>query len=349
MQIQRNDAGFLNDQPLSTITLENSKGLKIVITNYGGIVMGLYVPDANGNIQNIVAGFDTVEAYFSDHPYFGCIVGRYANRIAKGRFSLENKEYQLATNNGPNHLHGGEKGFDKRVWNVEKIIDENDHAGVVLSYVSVDGEEGYPGNLKVAVTYTLNEKNEWRIQYEAITDATTIINLTNHSYFNLSAFHSPTIEDHLLQINADSYLPADETSIPTGEIKNVENTAFDFRESKRIGNKIYSEELQNGFDHNFIISNDSKRFSEIATVLDPVSKRQMKVYTDQPGVQFYSGNFLDGTIVGSQKTAYPKHATLCLETQHFPDSPNRSEFPSVILRAGEIYKSTTMYHFSVAE
>jgi aldose 1-epimerase len=345
MHIESTPVTHIRDQPVFKIHIQNDKGVSVVITNYGGIVMRLCVPDKTGASENIVAGFDRVEDYTNDHPYFGCIVGRFANRIAKGKFVLKDEEFQLAINNGPNHLHGGPEGFHRKVWKIKDVIHHKDSAGVLLSYTSADGEENYPGELQVTVKYLLNNSNELSIEYSAKTDRATIINLTNHSYFNLSAFRSSTILDHTLQFNAKKYLPVDETAIPTGEKRNVADTPFNFLTAKKIGENI--NEVEGGYDHNFILSEiRSSEMKQIATLIDPSSGRKMNVHTDQPGVQFYSGNFLDGSITGIHGP-YQKHAALCLETQHWPDSPNQSKFPSVVLDPGETYHTKTIYSFSI--
>jgi aldose 1-epimerase len=345
MHIESTPVTHIGDKPVFKIHIENDKGVSVIITNYGGIVMKLCVPNKDGAIENVVAGFERVEDYTNDHPYFGCIVGRFANRIAKGKFVLKDEEYQLGINNGPNHLHGGAEGFHRKVWKIKDIIHDKDSAGVLLTYTSADGEENYPGELQVSVKYLLNNANELSLEYTARTDRTTIINLTNHSYFNLSAFHSSTILDHTLQINAKKYLPVDETAIPTGEKRNVSDTPFNFSEAKKIGERL--NEVEGGYDHNFILSEiRSSEMKQIATLVDPSSGRKMNVHTDQPGVQFYSGNFLDGSIRGVHGV-YQKHAALCLETQHWPDSPNQPKFPSVVLGPGETYHTKTIYSFSI--
>lgn len=280
----------------------------------------------------------------SGHPFFGAIAGRYANRIANGQFELNGEVYELARNNGENHLHGGNEGFDKKLWNAEVNEDEN---SVTLSYLSPDGEEGYPGNLDVDVTYTLTEDNELQIDYHATTDKATVVNLTNHSYFNLSGDPSQGILDHLLTIQADRYTPVDEGLIPTGELRPVEGTAFDFTEPETVGARI--ESIPPGYDHNYVLNNPNSGVRKIATVQHDESGRIMEVYTDQPGVQLYTGNFLDGSITGHHGVPIQQYAALCLETQTFPDSPNKPDFPSPVLNPGETYETTTIYQFKVSE
>ncbi len=328
-------------------TLRNTSGMVARITNYGAILTELHVPDAQGNLGDVVLGFDNLGQYVAGHPYFGAVVGRYANRIAGGVFRLNGNEYRLAVNNGPNSLHGGDRGFDKVVWRFEPAPRAGE-ASLALHYFSPDGEEGYPGDLSVTVRYTLTEDNALRIDYEATTDAPTPINLTNHSYFNLNPGvpGAGSILDHLLHLNADRYTPVDETLIPTGEIAPVANTALDFREPTAIGARIGElPEYCGGYDHNFVLNEGSGTLSLAARVQEPRSGRTMTVLTTQPGVQFYSGNFLDGSLLGKGGVAYEKHAAFCLETQHFPDSVHHPNFPSVILRSGEVYAHTTLYQF----
>jgi aldose 1-epimerase len=317
--------------------------MEIKITNYGGIITHIYVPDRNGNFDDVVLGHDTLEGYLNRSRYFGALIGRYANRIARGCFTLNGVRYSLATNNGANHLHGGLKGFDKVVWEAVEFDD-----GVRLNYLSQDGEENYPGNLRATVTYSLTEENELRIEYFATTDKDTVVNLTNHSYFNLAG--GETILDHELTINADAFTPIDETLIPTGEIRNVKDTPMDFSSMTSIGARINSEyeqiRIAGGYDHNFVLRGNVGELNTAATLHDPKSGRVMEVSTTQPGMQFYSGNFLDGSLVGKGGRAYVKHSGCCLETQHFPDSPNKPSFPTTTLKPGQTYKTTTVYKFS---
>ena len=313
-------------------TLRNDLGFEVTIITYGGAIVSLKVPDRNGVFGDIVLGFETLEEYVNNPLYFGALVGRYANRIARGRFSLNGLEYQLPCNNGVNHLHGGFKGFDKRVWNASE-----DGNVLHLSYFSKDGEEGYPGNLTAYVDYSLRA-NELSIEYRATTDRDTIVNLTNHSYFNLRG--AGTILDHELMLSADSFTPVDEGLIPTGEIRLVEGTRMDFRKSRPIDS--------GGYDHNFVLNDWNGSLRSAARVYEPTSGRLMEILTTQPGIQFYSGNFLDGSYGGKYGFVYEKYAALCLEPQHFPDSPNHPNFPSTILHAGEEYHETTILQFKSA-
>ncbi len=326
-------------------TLTNAKGEQVKISTYGGIVTSWLTPDKNGAASNIVLGFDSLSGYLAKPPYFGALVGRYGNRIAKGKFTIDGSEYTLATNNGANHLHGGIKGFDKQVW--DAAIDSDTSATLLLSYTSKDGEEGYPGNLKVSVRYTLTDDDELKIDYTATTDKATPVNLTNHSYFNLTGNVTNTILDHTLMIAADNYTPVEGGLIPTGEIKPVKGTPFDFTSPKKIGLEIDS--VPGGYDHNFVLNKKDSSLQLVAAVSDSISGRMLEVYTTEPGIQFYTGNFLDGTIKTSDGKSINKHAALCLETQHFPDSPNQPSFPTTILQPGETYHTTTVYKISVAK
>ena len=320
---------------LFTYTLTNSHGFEVSVTNYGGAVTSLKVPDRDGNFGEIVLGFETLDEYVRCPRYFGALIGRHANRIARGRFTLDGVEYQLPCNNGANHLHGGFKGFDKRVWDVR----ESDKA-LHLSYFSKDGEEGYPGNVTAFVDYTLLD-NELRIDYRATTDRDTIVNLTNHSYFNLRG--AGTILDHELTLNADHYTPVSEALIPTGEIKAVAGTPMDFRRGKAIGSEL--QNVPGGYDHNFVLNNADGSLRPGARLYEPVTGRVLEIFTTEPGMQFYSGNFLDGSLIGRNGVAYELYTGLCLEPQHFPDAPNHSNFPSTILRPGEEYTHTSLYRF----
>ncbi len=345
------DFGMLLDgRDVSLVTLRNQRGMEVRVTNYGAIVQSIKVPDRYGDFGDVVLGFDTLDGYLTEHPYFGAVVGRYGNRIAHGRFSIGGVEYTLARNNGPNALHGGIKGFDKVLWDVlSGSVSEN---RVALHYVSPDGEEGYPGELSVTVTYTLTDNNELRIDYEARTDKPTVVNLTNHSYFNLAGAGNGDILDHQVSIVADYFTPVDETLIPTGEIRPVGGTPFDFREPQSIGARIEDADQQLayglGYDHNWVLARQNDGLSHAATVYEPNSGRLLEVYTTEPGLQFYTGNFLDGSDVGKGQTTYEHRFGFCMETQHFPDSPNQADFPSTLLTPGDVYRSTTVYRFTVA-
>lgn len=332
-------------EPVEIYTLTNSNGLEARITNYGGILVSLKVPDRTGKMDDIVLGFDSLDGYLKPHPFFGALVGRYGNRIAKGRFTLNNKEYKLAVNNGENSLHGGLKGFDKVVWK-SRPLTTKEGVGVELNYLSKDGEEGYPGNLSVKVTYTLTNKDELRIDYQATTDADTVTNLTHHSYFNLAGQGSGTILNHEMKINADRFTPTDAGLIPTGELRLVKGTPLDFTTPVKIGARINQDyeqlKLGKGYDHNFVLNDQNA-----ARVYEETSGRVMEVITTQPGVQFYTGNFLDGTVIGKGGKSYPQRSGFCLETQHFPDSPNRPNFPTTTLKKGETLRTSTTYRFSV--
>lgn len=331
-------------------TLTNSNGIEVRAITYGGIIVSLRTPDKNGKLDDIVLGFDSLDGYLAEHPYFGAIIGRYGNRIGNARFTLDGVEYKLPVNNGPNSLHGGLKGFDKVVWQAKPFENEQG-VGIVFTHTSPDGDQGYPGNLTVKVTYTLNNQNELTFDYEATTDKPTIVNLTQHTYFNLAGASDGTILGHELMLNADQFTPVDATLIPTGEIRKVAGTPFDFTKPTPIGARIEADDEQikfgPGYDHNFVLNRKGAGLSLAARVYEPTTGRVMEVYTTEPGVQFYSGNFLDGTLTGKGGHAYQKRSGFCLETQHFPDSPNKPEFPSTILRPGETYRSRTMYKFSV--
>jgi len=324
-------------------TLTNPKGMKARIMTYGGTLVSLEVPDRNGALGDIVLGYDSLDGYLQASPYFGSTVGRYANRIGRGRFKLKGVEYTLAANNGPNHLHGGLKGFDKVVWKATPF-EEKSARGVKFEYLSTDGEEGYPGNLACSVIYTLTDDNEMRLDYRAVTDKPTPVNLTHHSYFNLAGQGAGDILGHELVIKADTFTPVDEGLIPTGEIKPVKGSAMDFNAAQLIGSRIGL--VPGGYDHNYVLSRAGRGMESAAEVFEPASRRVMDVLTTEPGLQFYSGNFLDGTITGKSGKVYRKHCGFCLETQHFPDSPNKPGFPSTILDPGKTYETHTIYKFS---
>ncbi len=344
--LETSEFGAVDGQPVTLFTLTNASGASVGIIEYGGIVVSLNVPDRDGNLGDVVLGFDTLDAYVADTPYFGAITGRYANRIAGGKFEIDGTTYELPVNNGPNSLHGGIKGFDKVVW---KGTPAESGDGVSFAYVSQDGEEGYPGTLEATVTYTWTDTNELRIDYEASTDKPTVINLTNHSYFNLKDGGASSILDHVLMINASNYTPVDATSIPIGEIALLDGSPLDFREPTAIGARIEEEDEQLGFgagyDHNYVIDRDADGLALAATVSEPETGRVMDVLTAEPGVQFYSGNFLDGHHIGKGGVAHQHRSGFCLETQHYPDSPNQPDFPSTVLRPGETYKTSTVYKF----
>jgi aldose 1-epimerase len=331
--------------PVELYVLTNGK-MTVKIMTYGGIITELDVPDRDGKPGDVVLGFDTLDGYLAGHPYFGAVIGRVANRIAKGRFTLDGREYSLAVNNGPNSLHGGLKGFDKVVWKGEDVSGPAG-AAVKLTYLSKDGEEGYPGNLSVSVTYTLTAEDELKIDYSANTDKATPVNLTNHSYFNLAGPAAGTILGHELMLAADRYTPADDTLIPTGDIKPVQGTPLDFTTPTTIGARI--DQLEGdpgGYDHNYVLRGGLGAPVLAARVREPRSGRVLEVFTTEPGLQLYSGNFLDGTLEGKGGVLYRKHQGFCLETQHFPDSVNHAGFPSTILRPGSTYTQTTIYKFS---
>jgi len=348
--------GKLSDgTPIELYTLRNSHGMEATIMNYGGIVTSLKVPDKHGKFDDIVLGFDNLDSYTKDSyvkgcPYFGALIGRYGNRIAKGKFSIDGVEYTLATNNGVNSLHGGVKGFDKVVWTARPFPTANGPS-LILTYVSRDGEEGYPGNLLVTAVYSVTEANELKLEFTATTDKPTVVNLTHHSYFNLAGQGKGDILGHVVYINADQTTPVDAGLIPTGAFADVTGTPFDFRKPTTIGARINDPDtvLQYGpgYDHNWVINKPLGKFGEQAFVVEPVSGRVMEVWSDEPGLQFYAGNFLDGTITGKGGAVYQKRTGFCMEPQHYPDSPNKSNFPSVELKPGETFHNTIVYKFSV--
>lgn len=329
-------------------TLKNKNGLELRVINYGGIVVSLNTPDRDGNSVDVVLGYDTLKEYEQSNPYFGALIGRYGNRIKEGKFELDGTKYNLPVNNGPNHLHGGD-GYHTVFWEIR----QKDSSLLTLTYHSADGEQGYPGNLEIEVVYALNDSNEFDISYKATTDRPTVINLTQHSYFNLTGHDQGDILDHELEIKATKFLPVDETLIPTGTFADVKGTPFDFTKPRTIGSQIERKdrqlELGNGYDHCWILDESDGSLKHVATLRDPKSGRRVDVSTTEPGLQFYSGNFLDGKNIGKGGYAYQFRDGLCLETQHFPDSPNRPSFPSVVLRPGETYRSNTVYRFSTED
>jgi aldose 1-epimerase len=345
MDIQKLDFGEMPDgQKVDLYVLTNGKGLSAQIMTYGATLVSLGVPDRKGDIDDITLGCDSLEGYMAASPYFGSTVGRYANRIAKGRFTLEGVEYTLATNNGENHLHGGTKGFDKVLWQAEPFKEEG-MIGVKFVYFSKDGEEGYPGNLACRVTYRMTGNNELSIVYEAETDKATPVNLTHHSYFNLAGQGEGDVLSHELMLVADKYTPVDAGLIPTGEILDVASSPMDFRSPHAIGERI--DQVEGGYDHNFVLRSGGGALALAARVYEPKTGRVMEIHTTEPGIQFYSGNFLDGTITGKKGKIYEQHYGFCLEPQHFPDSPNKADFPSTILQPGAKYFSRTTFKFLI--
>lgn len=339
------------DTRLQVYSMENKNGLKMTVTNLGGRIISLRVPDKQGELADVVLGYDSVKQYINGNPFFGAMIGRFGNRIAKGKFKLDDKEYTLSLNNGANALHGGPGGFHNVYWKAQR--DSVAPNVITLSYVSSDGEEGYPGELTITVVYSLNDNDELGIEYTATTNKSTVVNLTHHSFFNLAGEGHGDILNHELIINADAYLPVDEGLIPTGELKNVSGTAFDFLKAHTIGERINGEDVQlqyaKGYDHNFVLNKKPGEYELAALVEEPVSGRIMEVWTTEPGLQFYSGNFLDGKDVGKGNKPYPFRSAFCLEAQHFPDSPNHPNFPSTRLNPGETYHQKTVYAFSVME
>lgn len=345
--VTRSEFGTEAGKTVYLYTLTNAKGDEVKITNYGGIVTSWISPDKNGNRSSIVLGFDSLKNYLGSHPFFGAIAGRYANRIAKGKFKIGDSTYTLATNNGVNHLHGGIKGFDKQVW--DAVVPNDSVASLSLTYISKDGEEGYPGNLKATVKYTFTDDNELEIEYDAETDKPTVVNLTNHSYFNLTGDHANTILDHKVMIKADRFTPVDGGLIPTGELKAVKGTPFDFTTPEKIGARIANVPggPPVGYDHNYVLTRTDSSLQQIVTVTDSVSGRKLEVFTTQPGVQFYTGNFLDGSVKDSHGKPFNQYTGFCLETQHFPDSPNQPKFPTTLLNPGEKYHTVTKYKLTL--
>ncbi len=350
-QISRTPFGRTQDgTPVDLFTLRNSKGLEARICNYGGIIVSFKGPDRRGKMGDVVLGYDNLEDYLKNNPFFGCLVGRYGNRIAGGKFTLDGKEYHLAVNNGPNSLHGGLKGFDKAVWQ-PSIRATPDGPALQLRYLSKDGEEGYPGNLAVTALYTLTEDGGLKLDYTATTDKPTVLNLTQHSYFNLA--QKGDVLNHVVMIPADRFTPVDNTMIPTGELRPVEGTPFDFRKPTAIGARIDQDDEQlkfgKGYDHNFVFNKPSGEPGLAARVTDPTTGRVLEVFTTEPGMQFYTGNFLDGTIKGKGGWVYQARNGFCLECQRFPDSPNHPSFPSTVLRPGEVYRNTIIFRLSAVQ
>jgi aldose 1-epimerase len=351
-RIEKKPFGKMPDGTVIDEYLLSAGKICIGVVPYGGIVRRIEVPDNRGRMGNITLGFDRLEDYLTKSPYFGCITGRYANRIGGARFTLDGVEYRLPANNGPNTLHGGVNALDKQIWRVRQAAAENGVA-LELTHRSPDGAEGFPGNLDVTVVYSVTSSNEWRIDYKAATDKPTVLNLTNHAYFNLAGNGAGSILDHRIILNADRFTMVDSASIPTGEIAEVAGTPFDFRKATRIGERIRQPHPQlingRGYDHNWIVTGAGGKAPVLAARLeDPASGRVMEVLTTEPGIQFYTGNYLDGTLAGSGGGLYRQSDGLCLETQHFPDSPNKPQFPSTVLRPGETFASTTIHRFSVA-
>lgn len=343
--------GKVGNQTADLYTLGFEGGLKASFTNYGLIVTSLSVPDRNGKVGDIVLGYDDLGSYLEETPYFGSIIGRYGNRIDSGRFFIDSVAYTLAQNNGPNHLHGGTKGFDKVVWDIVDYYKKNDSIGFTFKYVSPDGEEGYPGTLTTIVDYVFYP-DSWKISYRATTDKPTVVNLTQHTYFNLSADPASTILDHELMLEASRYLPVDSTLIPTGELRPVSNTPFDFTSSKAIGQDINADNQQikygGGYDHCWVFDKGISKIPEkVGSLYHPETGRLVEVFTTEPAVQFYTGNFLDGSLTGKDGIKYEYRSAVCLETQHYPDSPNQPDFPSVVLRPGQTYQTVTEYKFGL--
>jgi len=345
--VKRAPFGTVDGRAIEQLTLVNKNGVEVKAITYGGIITSITTPDRTGAMGDIVLGFDSLDGYLAGHPFFGAIVGRYGNRIAKGRFTIDKQEYKLATNNGPNHLHGGIKGFDKQVWGAEIVPGQ---MGVKFTYTSADGEEGYPGKLDVTVTYTLTDSNELIVEYGARTDKATHVNLTQHSYFNLAG--AGDILGHELTIDADRYTPVDASLIPTGELTSVEGTPFDFRKSTAIGARIDQQnpQLKNGggYDHNWVLNGTAGSLRRAARVVEPKTGRTLEVATTEPGMQFYTGNFLDGKLTGKGRS-YARRSGFCLETQHYPDTPNQPNFPTTLIKPGQQYSSKTVFTFGTSK
>jgi aldose 1-epimerase len=345
LEITKKPFGTADGKPVTLYTLTNASGNTVRMIDYGAIIVSIDVPDRAGHRTNVTAGFDSLDGYLKRHPYFGSTVGRFCNRIAKGKFSLDGKSYSLAINNGPNHLHGGEVGFDKKIWQVEEIRSESS-VGLRFTLVSPDGDEGYPGTLKATAEYVWDKDNRLTMNLRATTDKPTVLNLTNHAYFNLSGAGSGTIYNHELTLACAQYLPVDDTMIPLGTMASVSGTPLDFTSAHKIGERIAELKATNGYDHCFVVDGQPGTMRMAASVMDPNSGRTMQVQTTQPGVQLYSGNFLQGT---ADSANYKLHEAFCLETQHFPDSPNQPNFPSTVLRPGETFSESTTFTFGVAK
>ncbi len=351
--ITQQEFGNMPDGKIAMLyTLRNAQGMEVKITNYGGTITHWTAPDKEGKYEDVVLGFDSLSDYLTSSPYLGCIIGRYGNRIAKGKFTLEGQTYTLAVNNGENHLHGGIKGFDKVLWEATPL--DGEEPALKLTYLSKDGEEGYPGNLQVEVTYRLQKDNALRIDYQATTDKTTVVNLTNHTYFNLLGYAEGDILGHELMLNASTFLPVDKTMIPTGELRAVQGTVFDFTKSTPIGARINDTKDEQirfgmGYDHSWVLNPPTEKegLNLVGKVLEPKSGRVLEVFTTEPAVQFYTGNFLNGSIAGKRGVTYKQRYGFCLETQHYPDSPNQKNFPSTVLKPNETYQTSTLYRFSV--
>lgn len=352
--VKRQPFGTADGSPVEIFTLTNKNGIEVKAITYGGIITSIKTPDRTGAIGDIVLGFNSIDPYLAGHPFFGAIVGRYGNRIAKGRFTIDGVEYKLATNNGPNHLHGGVKGFDKKIWKAEILPAKAGQSGIAFTYTSADGEEGYPGTLDVKVTYTLDDSNQLLVEYDASTTRSTHVNLTQHSYFNLAGEGNGDILGHELTIDADRYTPVDATLIPTGVIAPVAGTPFDFRKSTAIGARIdaANEQIKNGqgYDHNWVFTRTSTTgLQRAARVVEPKAGRTLEVSTTEPGMQFYAGNFLDGKLVGKSGKPYGRRSGFCLETQHFPDTPNHKDFPTTLLKPNQRYYTKTAFTFGVSK
>ena len=351
LEIEKSEFGKTKDgKKVDQYLLKNQNGVELEVITYGGRITSLKVPNKDGDFENVILGFDSMEQYEGDNPFFGALIGRYGNRIANGTFTLDGKEYNLAKNDGPNHLHGGVDGFDRVIWTAEPI-QEDTFSQLKLTYLSKDGEEGYPGNLNVTVIYTLRDDNTLDVSYEATSDQTTVVNLTQHAYFNLTGDFSKSILDHSVEINASAYLPVDSTLIPTAEKRQVKGTPFDFTEAKNIRRDINEDNEQlkrgKGYDHCWLLNGENENMKFAASAYDNSSGRFMAIYTEEPAIQFYTGNFLDGTLPMPGGGTYNHRTGFCLETQHYPNSPNEDSFPSTVLNAGEVYKTKTSFKFSV--